>query len=130
MNELTRRGRSILDFARDFGLRATIELLVVPKFVDGGANVGYSSTLFANQHPDATILALEPEPTNFEMLQRHCGPSERIRCFRAALWPRHRAVTATNPDALHDAFQVRRCLLLWPADTRGSSKEEIGRAHV
>lgn len=33
----------------------------VPRFIiDGGANVGYTTLLYANKYPDATIVAVEP----------------------------------------------------------------------
>lgn len=39
-----------------------------PLIVDGGANIGLSSLLFAAQVPDALIVAIEPEPENFALL--------------------------------------------------------------
>jgi FkbM family methyltransferase len=39
-----------------------------PLIVDGGANIGLTSVLFAAQVPDALIVAIEPEPENFTLL--------------------------------------------------------------
>lgn len=39
-----------------------------PLILDGGANIGLSSIVFAAEIPDALIVAVEPEPENFEML--------------------------------------------------------------
>ena len=33
------------------------------------ANVGYASVLFANQYPDAKIIAVKPEVENFNLLK-------------------------------------------------------------
>lgn len=54
--------------------------------VDAGANVGYASVYFANRYPDATIVALEPEPSNFEMLVRNTRPYPNVRPVHGALW--------------------------------------------
>lgn len=42
-----------------------------PLIVDGGANIGLSSVLFAEQVPDALIVAIEPEPENFVLLVKN-----------------------------------------------------------
>lgn len=42
-----------------------------PLIVDGGANIGLSSVLFAVQVPDALIVAIEPEPENFALLVKN-----------------------------------------------------------
>ena len=39
-----------------------------PLIVDAGANIGLSSLAFSAQVPDAVVLAIEPEPHNFELL--------------------------------------------------------------
>ena len=41
--------------------------------VDAGANVGMASLYFASPYPGARILAIEPETSNFQMLQRDCA---------------------------------------------------------
>jgi FkbM family methyltransferase len=54
--------------------------------VDAGANVGYASVYFANRYPDATIVALEPEPSNFELLVKNTAPYPNVRPVHGALW--------------------------------------------
>ena len=57
--------------------------------VDCGANVGYSSAYFAGRFPDASVFAIEPDPGNYEVLQKNVqayGP--RIRTFRGGVWSR------------------------------------------
>ena len=61
-----------------------------PRFiVDAGANVGYASVLFAERWPEATIVALEPDSSNFDLLLRNTRRYPRIRPLRAALWSDH-----------------------------------------
>lgn len=57
--------------------------------VDLGANVGYSSAYFLSRYPDCTILAVEPDPANFALLQRNVAPyGNRCRTLQAAVWGR------------------------------------------
>lgn len=55
--------------------------------IDLGANVGYSSAYFLSRYPDCTILAVEPDPDNFALLQRNVAPyGNRCRTLQAAIW--------------------------------------------
>ena len=44
-----------------------------PVIMDGGANVGYAALYFAHAFPDATIIAVEPNPETFRILQENCA---------------------------------------------------------
>jgi FkbM family methyltransferase len=55
--------------------------------VDAGANIGMATLYFAGRFPSARILAIEPEPSNFELLERNCGHLKNVTLIRAALWP-------------------------------------------
>lgn len=58
-----------------------------PKLIiDCGANVGYSAVYFANQYPDAKIIAVEPEYVNFKMLEGNATFYEQITCIHSAIW--------------------------------------------
>jgi FkbM family methyltransferase len=58
----------------------------VPKtIVDAGANVGFSAVYFANRFPDAKIVAIEPERSNFEILKQNVAPFGNVTCLRRAL---------------------------------------------
>lgn len=54
--------------------------------LDCGANVGYSAAYFSNKYPKAKIIAVEPEPDNFKMLQYNTHFYENVQCIRSALW--------------------------------------------
>ncbi|MGZ8917067.1 MAG: FkbM family methyltransferase [Methylobacter sp.] len=54
--------------------------------IDAGANVGYSVLFFKMLYPAATVIAIEPDPCNFEMLRKNCGYMERVILLNAALW--------------------------------------------
>jgi FkbM family methyltransferase len=59
-----------------------------PRFiVDLGANVGYSSAYFLSCFPTASVLAIEPDPSNFEILRRNLEPyGDRAKVRLAAVW--------------------------------------------
>lgn len=54
--------------------------------VDVGANCGMTSVFYANQYPDATIVAVEPEASNYAALVRNTCSYSNIVPIRGALW--------------------------------------------
>lgn len=76
-----------------------------PVIVDAGANVGYTSVLFLTSFPGASVIAIEPDPRNFAMLERNLAPwSHRVRLVRGALWPTPGSITIRThaPGALQE----------------------------
>jgi FkbM family methyltransferase len=65
--------------------------------VDAGANIGLASISFANRFPQALILAIEPESSNFEMLLLNTEPYPNIRPLQAALWNRNEEIDLLDP---------------------------------
>jgi len=64
--------------------------------VDVGANVGLASVYYANTYPDARIIAIEPEVTNFAALIKNVSPYPNILPIHAALWNRDGEVTISD----------------------------------
>jgi len=57
-----------------------------PKWIiDAGANIGTSAIYFAIKYPNARILAVEPEESNFEMLLKNTGNYGNIIAINAAI---------------------------------------------
>ena len=54
--------------------------------VDVGANCGLTSIFYANRYPDATVVAVEPEASNYEALVRNTRVYSKIIPVQAALW--------------------------------------------
>lgn len=64
-----------------------VVLKTPPKTIlDAGANVGFSSIYFAQQYPDAKVYSIEPEPSNYAMLQCNTCEFPNILPICAALW--------------------------------------------
>lgn len=53
--------------------------------LDVGANIGVTSILFAHLFPDAIVHAIEPVPSNYELLRRNAAPWPAIRTHAIAL---------------------------------------------
>lgn len=55
-----------------------------PLIVDLGANAGYSALYFQMTWPESRVLAVEPEPENFELLGHNVRSNENIDALHAA----------------------------------------------
>src|SRR5262249_38318552 len=82
--------------------RGSIKLIL-----DGGANVGFASVYFANRYPEAQIIALEPEQSNFEMLRKNTSFYPNIKILRSGIWNKRTLLRIENPDDSNDAFRVQ-----------------------
>ena len=83
----------------------------VRTIVDVGANIGTTSVVLLNEYPEALIVALEPDPGNFAVLQKNLAPyGNRAMTLRCALWYR-REELAIDRGHFRDggawSFQVR-----------------------
>lgn len=56
--------------------------------IDLGANVGYSSAYFLSRYPNATVLAVEPDPGNYAICVSNLAPfGGRSKTVLGAAWP-------------------------------------------
>ena len=74
--------------------------------IDAGANIGLTSVFYANRYPNATIIAIEPESTNFKMLKKNTAPYSNITAIRAALWKHNGEINLVDPDARDYGYQT------------------------
>lgn len=81
--------------------------------IDCGANVGYSSAYFLSRFPDCSVIAVEPDEKNFEVLRRNLEPyGDRARAIRAAVWSHPswlKLSDAKYRDGLEWSRQVVEC---------------------
>lgn len=54
--------------------------------IDAGANAGFSTVFFALRYPDAHVLAVELESSNFQQLLRNVHGMPNVIPLHAALW--------------------------------------------
>ena len=74
--------------------------------VDAGANVGMATLYLSHQYPNAEIVAIEPEPSNFKMLERNCGGLPNVTLIQAALWSRSCSLEIDDSGSEAWAFRV------------------------
>jgi len=75
--------------------------------VDAGANIGLASIYYANRYPDAKIIAIEPEPSNYEMLRKNVALYPNVVPIQAALWNKKKLLSGSPIVTGHHAYQVR-----------------------
>jgi FkbM family methyltransferase len=79
--------------------------------VDCGAYVGYSACYLLDAFPDARLIAVEPDESNFALLRRNLAPyGSRVTLLRAAIWS-HKARLVVSKGQYRDgrewAIRVR-----------------------
>jgi FkbM family methyltransferase len=80
-----------------------------PKVIlDAGANIGLASIYFANKYPEAKIIAIEPEGSNFELLKKNVEPYSNIIPVQAALWDKNESISLVDPGLDKCGFMTRK----------------------
>jgi FkbM family methyltransferase len=81
--------------------------------IDCGANAGYSSAYFLSRFPHCDLIAVEPYPPNFDILQLNLAPyGGRAKPILAAVWSHPTRVTGSEikyRSGLEATKQVREC---------------------
>jgi FkbM family methyltransferase len=81
--------------------------------IDCGANVGYSSAYFLTRFPMCKVICVEPDLSNFNLLEKNLAPyKERAMLIRAGIWS-HPADLKILEEPYRDGrewtVQVREC---------------------
>ena len=74
--------------------------------IDAGANIGLSAITLASRWPDATIVCLEIDPANLELLRRNTSAWPRIQVVPKGLWRRAARLKVEDASAASWAFRV------------------------
>ena len=77
-----------------------------PLIVDAGANIGASVLFFRWRYPEARIIAVEPEPDNFELLRRNTEGQTNISYTRSALASMDGELRLYDPGRSTDAYRA------------------------
>jgi FkbM family methyltransferase len=57
-----------------------------------------ASIYFTHKYPEARIIAIEAEASNFDVLVKNVEPYPRISAIHAALWNRDGEISINEPD--------------------------------
>lgn len=74
--------------------------------IDCGANIGLFSVLFASRYPEARIVAVEPDTSNFELLKRNTSRYPNIECVHSGVWSRTCHLRIKNQHVGAWAYEV------------------------
>ena len=91
----------LLDNEYEFSLPSPPKVIV-----DAGANIGLASVYFANKYPDATIIALEPDPSNFKLVEMNTAAYPQIRRMNVALWNENKQLNLFSAKGGHCGFRT------------------------
>lgn len=78
--------------------------------LDCGANAGYSAAYFLSRYPSCEVIAVEPDPANYRILQFNAAPyRNRVSTMRAAIWshPTQLALNSAYRDGGEWSRQVQ-----------------------
>jgi len=75
--------------------------------VDCGANIGATAVHFALSFPGTKIVAVEPEISNFELMQKNVAGLD-VKCVRAAISSTRGMARLLDPHAAHYAFRTAK----------------------
>ncbi len=105
-----RNGTSDIPVFREIFLEKEYDVKIphaVKYIIDGGANIGVSTLYFKIKFPNATIVAIEPEQENFDLLVKNTLSYNNIICLHAGIWFETTKVLVKKSDTFGEwGFQV------------------------
>jgi len=112
-----RHGSSDLHCVRQIFLKGEFEDLAheadMSFMVDCGANIGCTAFFLLSRYPKARLIAIEPDPGNFDILKKNLEPfGDRAIAMRAGVWSSDcdlRVERGSFGDGKEWSFQVRAC---------------------
>jgi len=82
--------------------------VVNPKtIVDAGANVGFATLWFHHKYPNAYIIAVEPEFSNFQLLSSNTRSINNITLLNKGLWHKNTHLEIINKNGSKYGFITR-----------------------
>ena len=76
--------------------------------VDVGGNIGLSAAFFARTYPEATIITIEPDAQNYELLLLNTTRFPNVHAVRAAVWKESGNIALTDPGSGAWGLQVSK----------------------
>lgn len=76
--------------------------------IDCGANIGLTARYLNSAYPTATLIAIEPDARNFDMLVANTSDRPNIRCVRAGIWPTLGHLDLQEEGLRYSSFQTKK----------------------
>lgn len=103
-----------------------IDLPFTPStIIDGGGNIGMAAIVFANRYPYAKIVTVEPEDSNFEMLQKNVAAYSNITPLKGGIWRTSSYLNIINPNSGKWAFRIEESASPSGNSIKGFSIDDI-----
>ena len=103
-----------------------IPIAMAPRLIiDAGAYVGYASLFFASKYPSAKIVSIEPEDSNFEILEKNTARLPNIKRIKAGLWYRDGFLRMVDRGTGHWGYAVKEVTDFENYDVRAVSINTI-----
>jgi FkbM family methyltransferase len=90
-----------------------------PVIVDCGGHIGLSAVWFASRYPEATLYCIEPDSTNFSLMQQNTAPYKNVTPINGGIWNRPCYLKISNPSSGSASFRLEE--VLEPAESERSS---------
>jgi FkbM family methyltransferase len=74
--------------------------------IDGGANIGLASVYFSHRYPSASIVAVEPNKENFEMLEKNIVSFSKVKAKNGGIWNDNKNLVIVNTQDYDNSFMV------------------------
>ena len=90
-----------------------------PVIVDCGGHIGLSAVWFASHFPEARLYCIEPDSTNFGMLQHNTAPYPNVTVINGGIWSQPCHLRITNPSSGSASFQLEEVFDAAPEQESG-----------
>lgn len=88
------------------------------RIIDGGGNIGLTAAYFATQFPQASIVSLEPDEENFQLLSKNVSLYQNIKALQGGVWNKSASLVVKDVGLGNNGFMVEEVT----PDTRGAIK--------
>ncbi len=96
-----------------------------PVIVDCGGHIGTSAIWFASRFPEAVVYSIEPNDSNFSLLQKNTAAYKNVSALNGGIWNRTCCLEIENPLAGSASFRLREVPVDTPGLLRGYSIDEL-----
>lgn len=93
--------------------------------VDAGAYTGLSALFFARKYPDAKIIAIEPEDSNFEILKQNTSQFKNVELIKSGLWSKNAYLKVIDNKLGKWAFSLKEVNSASDYDLQGTTVDQI-----
>ncbi|MBK9249843.1 MAG: FkbM family methyltransferase [Ignavibacteria bacterium] len=113
-------GQILIDRDYDFEIDFTPNIII-----DLGANIGLAALYFKNKFPTANIVCVEPEQSNFKLLQMNTSQYDNVVCLNNGIWNKNTNLIIEDSKSGFWGFMVRETTEITANSIQAISINEI-----